>query len=92
MLAIILTYLVLILEKSTKERFIIFLLGVSHGELLYGYLMEYFLFPLKIGSLSFFDITAIGLLFISIWCGLETVSSYLNHSTSKSSKRKAGIL
>jgi hypothetical protein len=92
MLGFILTYLVLILVKNINERMVIFFLGICHGELLYGYIMKHFSFPYIFGSLSFFDLTAIGLLFISIWWGVEALSDYLNQSTTKTNKRKAGIL
>jgi hypothetical protein len=92
MLALILTYLTIILVKDLKERLVLFLLGVCHGDFLQYFVMKYFAFPHVVGSLAFFDITAIGLLFISVWGGLEGLTTYFNQSMTKNNKRKAGIL
>ncbi len=92
MVAIILTYLVLLLAKNMKERFITFLFGVCHGEVLYSVIMDYFSFPYRMGSLSFFDVVALGIMLISIWHGIERLSVTINQGISKTSKRKAGTL
>ncbi|WP_456278528.1 YphA family membrane protein [Bacillus sp. AK128] len=92
MVAIILTYLTLLLIKEKKERYILYLFGLSHGELLYGFIMDYHRFPITFGGLSFFDIFAIGATFISIWNGFELLSAALNQTLRKTNKRKAGIL
>jgi hypothetical protein len=92
MVALILTYLVLILNKNMAERILIFLFGLCHGEVLYSVIMERYSFPYIIGNLAFFDVAALGLLFISLWNGFELVSASFNQSTRKTNKRKAGII
>jgi hypothetical protein len=92
MVALILTYLVLTLIKNMRERILIFLFGLCHGEVLYSIIMERYSFPYIIGNLAFFDVVALGLLFISLWNGFELVSSSFNQSTRKTNKRKAGII
>ncbi|WP_246942230.1 hypothetical protein [Bacillus pinisoli] len=91
MVAVLLTYLALLLVKNQKERYIIFLFGLCQGELLYGIIMDYFSFPVIFGALSFFDIAAIGLTCISCWNGFEKLSAAINQSIKKTNKRKAGI-
>jgi hypothetical protein len=91
MLAFLLTYLVLLLFKVKKERYIAFLFGLSHGDLLYVFVMDYYSFPITFGNLAFFDVMAIGITFISTWNGFELLSAVLNQSTKRTNKRKAGI-
>ncbi|MFZ3588634.1 YphA family membrane protein [Bacillus sp. DJP31] len=92
MVAFILIYLVLLLAKSRKERIIMFLFGVSHGEILYGVIMDYFRFPYSMGNLSFFDVVVFGIILLFMWDGIERLSAMFNQGISKTSKRKAGIL
>ncbi|MBM6619880.1 YphA family membrane protein [Bacillus suaedaesalsae] len=92
MLGALLTYIVLLLMKEKELRFLTFAFGVCYGELVHFCIMKYYSFPYILGSLSFFDVAALGLLFISSWNGLEIVTSHFNHSMNKTNKRKAGIL
>lgn len=91
MLAFILIYLVFLLEKGMKNRILLFIFGSTHGELLYAAVMNHFSFPHVMGSLSFFDALAVGLLFITLLKAFERLSAYFQQHTQKTNKRREGI-
>ncbi|KAA0550278.1 hypothetical protein FZW96_02770 [Bacillus sp. BGMRC 2118] len=92
MLGTLLTYIVLLLQKEKGMRMLTFSFGVCYGEFVHFCVMKYHSFPYTLGGLSFFDVTAIGIVLISCWNTFETVSSHFNQSLNKVNKRKAGIL
>jgi hypothetical protein len=90
MVGILLTYLVIILTRDLGNRFLLFTIGACHGEVVYQIILSTYQFPYTIGSLSFFDIVAVGIVLISLWSGLEIISSYFNHLQQKQAGERLG--
>ncbi|MFD1738569.1 hypothetical protein ACFSCX_18765 [Bacillus salitolerans] len=90
MVSFILTYLVLLLTKQSLKRYIIFIIGICHGEVLYRVILSKIQFTQTIGTLLFFDIVAIGIFMISLWNGLELLSTYFNQLQQKQARERLG--
>lgn len=89
MLAIGLVYFVLILQTSLRDRIILLIMGVCHGEILYGLLLKQYHFHVTIGSKAFFDLLAISFLLIQSWYLLEVVSRHFELYMQKNFKQKS---
>lgn len=80
MLAVLLVSLTVILQGDKYFRIIIVLLGSTQGEFLYALILKKYSFPYIIGSFSFLDVTALSVGLITIWNGIEFLTTfYDNH-------------
>jgi hypothetical protein len=90
LLSLAIVYVTLLLWKGISLRFFGMLIGVTQGEILYGYILQSFRFPYTIGSFAFLDAIAICSLLIGVWWVLEHLAVFYDSFTQKNAKEKQG--
>lgn len=70
-MAIILAYIVLILQKTLKGRLILLVSGTMQGEILFAIVVDKLSFNYPVGSFDYLDICAISAGLILGWSFLE---------------------
>ncbi|MFS1518146.1 hypothetical protein V1503_17090 [Bacillus sp. SCS-151] len=90
MLTIPLVYVTFMLAKNAKDRVVLFVTGLCHGELLYFIILQRFNFYYEIGSLNFLDVVSIGLFLIMSWAAFEYFTKYFDLLIHKNIKEKQG--
>lgn len=91
MLSGIIIYLILMLHKSQKNRFLTLIIGSAHGEFLYKLITAKLDFYIEIGSHFLLDIMAVCSLFFIGWYLLENLS-YVIDTQSKRHNKKGRVL
>jgi hypothetical protein len=76
MLAFLLVYMAVLLQKKRVLRLPLILLGGIQGEVLYALILEQYSFPYIIGSLAFFDIMALSASIVAAWSAMQWTASY----------------
>lgn len=83
LLAILLTYLTLMLHSGIQMKLMTILTGSVHGEIIYSGIIKNLSFSYQIGSPSFLDIIALSTGFMAAWYGFEKITaffgSHINH-------------
>ena len=75
MMAIILGYLVILLQKTLKGRLLIIMIGTMQGEFLYAFILNKFPFPYPIGAFEYLDVCALIVVLLVGWSFLENSGS-----------------
>lgn len=88
MTASIIFILIQFMVKSFSLKCLTAVIGTVHGNLMYTWIMNGFSFPVKAGSLTFFDTLAICLMMIALWRGYEEIVRLLNHYFKRTFQQK----
>ncbi len=77
MLAIIIGYLSMLLQKTLKRRLLMVVCGMMQGEIFYAYIVNRLEFPYEIGSFDYLNVLSLTALLLSGWNLLEHSGSVL---------------
>ncbi|WAA13773.1 hypothetical protein [Fervidibacillus halotolerans] len=80
-------FLAILLFSHLKDRIFAVINSFFQGEFIYAALLQRRSIDYPIGSLSFFDSLVLGLLFTSIWSGVEYLRHSFQHHESKGRER-----
>jgi hypothetical protein len=86
MLAVILTFITMMLYSDFYSRLLSLIIGSCQGDFLYAVILNRFSFPHLIGSLAFFDMLFISCSFLFGWFVLENISIYIDSFMQKQVK------
>lgn len=80
MLAVCFSCLAIFLLTSLKDRLLILVSGTMQGEILYAYYLSKFEFSYPIGTIAYFDVSALTILLVVGWSILENAGPFFqNH-------------
>lgn len=88
MLALLILFLSIFLQGNKYYRIIIAMLGSLQGDFLYALILQKHTFPYIIGSLSFLDVTVLSVGLISIWNGIEFLSTFFDNHYNELEREK----
>ena len=78
MIAVLSTYLILLLQGTLKGRIILLISGTMQGEILYALIVERYPFPYQAGSFAYLDVCALTAALLIGWSCLENARLYFD--------------
>ncbi|MBS2770245.1 MULTISPECIES: YphA family membrane protein [Anoxybacillaceae] len=91
MVAIMLTFVCLMLHHHFQERLLCIIAGSCQGEMMYAFVIKTYSFPYAIGSLAFLDELSLSCVCLALWSALENISVYAD-MVHKQMKRNKPLL
>lgn len=88
MLAVLIVSLTIILQGNKYFRIIIVMLGSIQGEFLYALILQKYSFPYIIGSFSFLDVTALSVGLLTMWNGIEFLTTFFDNQFNELEREK----
>ncbi|MFE8702663.1 hypothetical protein ACFYKX_18850 [Cytobacillus sp. FJAT-54145] len=79
LLALLIAYLSVMIQKTPILRTLTAITGSIHGDLLFAFIINKFSFPYYIGSFAFLDVIALVVALILAWSGLEKMAIYFEY-------------
>jgi signal transduction histidine kinase len=77
MLALLITYLAVLLQEKLAWRISTVIIGCIYGDIIYAVIIQRFSFPYSIGSMSFLDVCSLASIMLFGWEGIKMTISYL---------------
>jgi hypothetical protein len=77
MLAILITYLSVLLQEKLAWRISTIIIGCIYGDIIFAIIIQRFSFPYLIGSMSFLDICSLSSIMLFGWEGIKISINYL---------------
>jgi hypothetical protein len=77
MLAILITYLSVLLQEKLAWRISTIIIGCIYGDIIFAIIIQRFSFPYLIGSMSFLDICSLSSIILFGWEGIKISINYL---------------
>ncbi|WP_462412045.1 YphA family membrane protein [Neobacillus sp. Marseille-QA0830] len=88
MLAIVIGYLSMLLQKTLRGRLVIVVSGTMQGDILYAYIVKRLDFPYEIGSMDYLNVLSLTALLLSGWSLLEHTGAVLQNAFHLQEKTK----
>lgn len=79
MLALLITYLSVLLQEKFAWRISTVLIGCIYGDIIFAIIIQRFSFPYLIGSMSFLDVCSLASIMLFGWEGIKISISYLEN-------------
>jgi hypothetical protein len=77
MLALLITYLSVLLQEKLAWRISTVIIGCIYGDIIFAIIIQRFSFPYYIGSMSLFDVCSLATIMLFGWEGIKLSISYL---------------
>lgn len=77
MLALLITYLSVLLQEKLAWRISTVIIGCIYGDIIFAIIIQRFSFPYSIGSMSFLDVCSLASIMLFGWEGIKISINYL---------------